>query len=195
MTETILPRLRQVHPDGDFFIGQDNGIYWALTDPPLQGCKSPDWYYVPGVPQLLDGEMRRSYVLWKEKVRPYLILEYASEDGAEERDRTPNTGKFWVYERHIRPAYYGIFEPDLGRIEMYQLVEDHFELFPANERGRFPFSELSLELGIWHGRHGGYDLGWMRWWDSRGNLLPTGQESAERLREQLRSLGVDPGEA
>ena len=61
------------------------------------------------------------------------------------------TGKFWVYERVIRPAYYGIYEVDPGRIEMYHLVDDRFQPLPANERGRYPIEGLGVELGIWQG--------------------------------------------
>src|SRR5690242_6949239 len=66
ITEAILPVLRRMHPDGHFAIGQNSGIYYRLTEPPLRGCRAPDWYYVPGVPSTLDGEYRRSYVLWQE---------------------------------------------------------------------------------------------------------------------------------
>ena len=41
------------------------------------------------VPRLLDGQMRRSYVLWIEGATPLVVLEYVSGDGIEERDRTP----------------------------------------------------------------------------------------------------------
>jgi hypothetical protein len=44
-------------------------------------------------------------------------------------------------------------------------------------------------------------LPWLRWWDSQGNLLLTGDERAEReqqraqrLAAKLRELGVDPHE-
>src|SRR5438309_1655342 len=99
LTGAILPVLDRLHPDGRYFIGQDVGIYYRHTDPPLNGCKAPDWFFVPDVPPLLHGEYRRSYVLWHELVAPLLIIEYVSGDGSEERDRTAETGKFWVYER------------------------------------------------------------------------------------------------
>jgi hypothetical protein len=63
--------LQQLHPDGQYCIGQDSGIYWTLTQPPKKGAEAPDWFYVANVPPLLNGEYRRSYVLWKEKIVPY----------------------------------------------------------------------------------------------------------------------------
>lgn len=206
LSETLKPVLQERFPDGDYFIGQDCGIYWERTDPPALGCKAPDWYLVLGVPHLLDGIMRRSYVLWQEMVSPLMLLEYASDGGAEERDATPKRGKFWVYERRIRPPFYGIFLPEQGAIEMYHVVEDRFARMPANAAGRFPIAALGVELGIWHGNYGGYEFGWMRWWDAHGNLLLTGEERvakseeratkseerAAKLAEKLKSLGVDP---
>jgi len=192
LSETLEPVLRDRHPTGDYFIGQDCGIYWEKTEPPAAGCKAPDWYLVLDVPRLLDGQMRRSYVLWQELVSPFLILEYASDAGDEERDASPKRGKFWVYGRRIRPPYYGIFLPDRPAIEMYHLVEDHFERMSANGAGRFALPALGVELGVWHGKYAEYELPWMRWWDAKGNLLPTGEERALRMADKLRSLGVDP---
>ena len=64
LTESIWPILKKLHPDGQFAVGQDSGIYWRLVDPPEKGAIAPDWFYVPNVPPTLDGAMRRSYVMW-----------------------------------------------------------------------------------------------------------------------------------
>jgi Uma2 family endonuclease len=63
LTESIKPVLQKIHPDGQYCIGQDSGIYWRMTDPPERGAEAPDWFYVPNVPPSLNGQMRRSYVL------------------------------------------------------------------------------------------------------------------------------------
>src|SRR5438552_7966910 len=59
LTDAILPVLQRLHPDAQFAIGQDCGIYFRPTAQPLEGCRAPDWFYVPDVPPLLDGEVRR----------------------------------------------------------------------------------------------------------------------------------------
>jgi hypothetical protein len=59
---------------------------------------------------MLNGQFRRSYVLWQEYLAPLIVLEFASGNGSEERDNTPMTGKFWVYEQAIRVPFYGIYE-------------------------------------------------------------------------------------
>ena len=184
LTGSLMPLLAQRHPDGRFAIGHDSGIYWRLTDPPLDGCKAPDWFYIPNVPPMLKGTFRRSYVMWQEIIAPLLIIEYVSGDGSEERDRTPEQGKFWVYEQAIRAPYYAIYEVDPGQVEVDRLVDGRYERVPANERGHFPILPLGVELGIWEGRYFNLELPWLRWWDSHGNLLPSWEERAEHEHQR-----------
>ena len=216
LTDSIRPVLKQIHPDGQYRIGQDSGIYWRLTEPPERGAEAPDWFYVPNIPPLLDGEMRRSYVLWKEYVAPLIVLEFVSGDGLEERDKTPpfldnqeekhKAGKFWVYEQAIRVPFYGIYEVKKASVEMYHLIEGCYELLSSNERGHYPIPAMGVELGIWQGEYDEVKLPWLRWWDNQGNLLLTGDERsqlltsqleeerqrAERLAERLRQMGINP---
>lgn len=199
LTTSITPILQQHHPDGQYCIGQDSGIYWRITEPPQRGVVSPDWFYVPDVPPMLEGQYRRSYVLWQEIVAPLIVLEFVSGDGSEERDNTPYEGKFWVYERAIRVPYYGIYEVSRASVEVYQLVNGSYQLIPVNERGHYPIEPLGVEIGIWQGRYQNMEFSWLRWWDAQGNLLLTAEERfeqerqrAERLAAQLRALGVDP---
>ncbi|MCU0541835.1 MAG: Uma2 family endonuclease [Oscillatoriaceae cyanobacterium Prado104] len=199
LTESIEPILRQLHPDGQYAIGQDSGIYWRLTDPPERGAEAPDWFYVPNVPPVLDGQMRRSYVMWQEIVAPLIVLEFVSGNGQEERDTTPYEGKFWVYEQAVRAPFYGIYEVTRSSIEVYHLVNGRYSLLPANDRGHYPIVPMGVELGIWQGRYKNADLPWLRWWDCQGNLLLAGEERADRaeqenalLRQQLRALGIEP---
>ncbi len=215
LTDAILPLIRRRHPDGQFLIGQDMGIYWRWTDPPLDGVKAPDWYYVPDVPATLDGDFRRSYVLWRESIAPLIIIEFASDDGSDEHDATPSSGKFWVYERAIRPAYYAIFLVATGDLEVYRHVEGRFEALRPNQDGRFSIPQLGVELGVWEGYFINERAPWLRWYETDGTLVPTSAEVVERdairmealaahadaesrradaLAARLRVLGVDPDE-
>ena len=199
LTDSIGQILQQRHPDGQYAIGQDSGIYWRETEPPEKGAEAPDWFYVPNVPPNLDGQYRRSYVLWREHIAPLIALEFASGNGDEERDRTPlsrtdegvatKPGKFWVYERVMRIPYYGIYEINSGRLEVYRLIDGYYQLLELNERGHFPIALLGVELGLWQGNYQNQTMLWLRWWDEEGNLLLIGDERAEleRLRgEQQR---------
>ncbi len=188
LTDSIGPVVERLHPDGQYAIGQDCGIYWRETDPPERGAEAPDWFYVPNVPATLDG-FRRSYVLWPEHMAPFIALEFASGNGEEERDRTPlavaadgtttKPGKFWVYERIIRIPYYGIYEMRTGNLEVYHLIDFVYRRMEPNERGHYPIPVLDVELGLWQGSYQNQELLWLRWWDSQGNLLLTGSEQVE----------------
>jgi len=194
LTDSIEPILEQRHPDGQYCIGQDCGICWRLTDPPERGAEAPDWFYVPNVPPTLNGQIRRSYVLWQELIPPFIVIEFASGDGSEERNSNPlsraeqqgtqKPGKYWIYEQVIRPAYYGIYEVNCASVEVYCLVAGQYQLVTANERGHYPISPLGVELGIWQGRYQNSELPWLRWWDEQGNLLLTGHEQAELERQR-----------
>ena len=207
LTDSMGKILQERHPDGQYAIGQDCGIYWRETEPAEQGAEAPDWFYVPNVPPNIDGQIRRSYVLWPEHIAPLIALEFASGNGDEERDslrdsfasRTPlsrtdegvvtKPGKFWVYERVMRIPYYGIYQVNNGRLEVYRLIDGYYQLLELNQRGHFPIAPLGVELGLWQGSYQNQTMLWLRWWDEEGNLLLIGDERAEleRLRgEQQR---------
>lgn len=204
LTSSIEPILQKLHPDGRYCIGQDSGIYWRLAEPAEKGAEAPDWFYVPNVSPLLNGEYRRSYVLWKEIVAPLIAIEFVSGNGSEERDATPpsetdKVGKFWVYEQAIRIPFYAIFEAKKASVEVYHLVDGRYEQLSPNERGHYPIAAMGVELGIKE------DVGlpWLRWWDQAGNLLLTGDERAvrsdaiadqERLAKQQAEQGQQQAE-
>jgi len=197
LTDSIEPVLERIHPDGQYAIGQDCGIYWRITEPADKGAEAPDWFYVPGVPPNLDGETRRSYVMWKEIIPPLIALEFASGDGSEERDQTPlsNTeegevskpGKYWVYEKVMGIPYYGIYVIQTGDLEVYKLQGSSYRKMKPNQRGHYPIKELEIELGLWQGKYvNPSQQPWLRWWDQTGKLLLIGKEREKeaQAREQ-----------
>jgi Uma2 family endonuclease len=195
LTDSIGPVLERIHPDGQYAIGQDCGIYWRATQPPEKGAEAPDWFYVPNVPPNLDGEIRRFYVLWREYISPSIALEFVLGTGEEERDRTPlnrsadaprqKPGKFWVYEKILKIPYYGIYEIKTGNLEVYNLSNGYdYQKLEPNERGHYPISRLGIELGLWQGSYQNQTQLWLRWWDEEGNLLLTGAERAEIAQQR-----------
>jgi Uma2 family endonuclease len=220
LTTSIQPTLDTLHPDGQYTIGQDCGIYWRLTDPPQRGAEAPDWFYVPNVPPLLNGQVRRSYVMWMEVIAPLIAIEFVSGDGTEERDYTSpfrngssQAGKFWVYEQAIHIPFYVIYEVQRAAVDMYELIANRYQKCQPNERGHYSIPPMDVELGIWEGRYANQILPWLRWWDKEGNLLLSSDERAkqeqqradeekqradeekqrrERLEAFLRSQGFNP---
>ncbi len=69
-------------------------------------------------------------------------------------------------------------------MQVYHLVDGRYQEMPANERGHYQIPLLGVELGIWPGRYQNVALPWLRWWDGEGHLLLTGEERAERERQQ-----------
>ena len=195
LTDSIGSVLQRLHPDGQYAIGQDCGIYWRETDPQEKGAEAPDWFYVPNVPPRLGNQIRRSYVLWREFMAPMIALEFASGDGSQERDTTPlsysevesapRPGKFWVYERIVRIPYYGIYEINSGRLEVYSLNNGFYQQLLPNSRGHYPIAPMGVELGLWQGSYQNQTMLWLRWWDSEGNLLLTGTERASLAEQAL----------
>lgn len=188
LTSSILPVLDALHPDSQYVIGQDSGIYWRLTDPPERGAEAPDWFYVGNVPPTLNGVRRRSYVMWKEIIAPLIAIEFTSGDGSEERDATPpegsKAGKFWVYEQAVRIPFYAIYEVEKASVEVYQLVNGRYQRCLANDRGHYPIPPLGVELGIWQGLYLNQTFPWLRWWDSQGNLLLAAEERAQQQQQR-----------
>jgi Uma2 family endonuclease len=196
LTDSLETTLQRLHPDGQYAIGQDSGIYWRETEPPEWGAEAPDWFYVPNVPPLVDGAIRRSYVLWREYIVPMIAIELASGDGSEKRDRTPlsrsaagsqKPGKFWVYEQIIRLPYYAVYIIKTSELEVYNWVNTHYRRLEPNDQGRYPIAEMEVELGVWNGSYQNQTQNWLRWWDREGNLLLTGSERAARAEQAQRN--------
>ena len=109
------------------------------------------------MPPRLGGTYRRSYVLWQERAEPLVLLEFSSGDGSEELDRTPERGKFWVYERAVHASYYGVFILATNELHMFRLVDGRFVRMEPNERGhalRRRFIEAQSERAIFAIKHG-----------------------------------------
>ncbi len=178
LMDAIIPHLSRLHPDGRYYLASDHGIYYQITDPPLDGCKAPDWFYVPNVsPSAADASYRNSYVMWQELVRPAVVMEFVSDSSrGSEYDRTPERGKFWVYERVIGASYYVIYDPREVKLEVYHLDDVEYELMQPDERGFYLIKPLNLNLGMHYSTYGGCTSNFLRWFDLEGELLPTNEE-------------------
>lgn len=168
--------------------------------------KAPDWVYVPQTAQRLD--QRRSYTPEREGSLPLLVLEFLSETEGGEYSLDPNYpyGKWYFYERLLQVPYYGIFEPQQGRLEVYQWEQGHYQRLLPNPQQHYWIEPLHLFLGVWSGERSQRSGYWLRWWDAQDNRLLWGVERialeqekvqqerqrADRLTEQLRALGIEP---
>jgi Uma2 family endonuclease len=199
LTSSIEPLLQERHPDSDYLVASNCGIYWKATNPPLDGCKAPDWYFVPGVPKELDGEMRRSFVMWAEGTAPLIVMEFVSGTGAEELDTTPGKGKFWVYQNGIRAPYYVIHDALRETLSVYRKSPENYRPMEPNKQGRYEIPEMGIALGHWHGEYARHESCWLRFFTLDGKMLPTAEERAVKAEAELAALkaklaakGIDP---
>lgn len=186
----------QLNPD--CLVASNMGICAKINQ--KMTVKAPDWFYVPHVYPLPEGEIRRSYTPQLEGDIPLIVMEFLSEtDGGEYSSRpTYPYGKLWFYEQVIKVPYYIIFEPSVPHLEVRYLQSHGYELLTPNVEGQYWIEPLGLNLGTWQGKRQNITASWLRWWDASGNLLLWGSETIEkekqknqRLLQRLQKLGVN----
>lgn len=194
------------------FAACDLNLYYDVTHP--NWYKRPDWFGVVGVSRLYEErDLRLSYVVWQERVNPFVVVELLS-PGTEEEDfgRTVSKSgnpptKWQVYEQILRIPYYFIFSRYTNELQAFHLVGGHYEQITLTD-GRLQIPELEISLGLWQGSFRGINRLWLRWMTAEGELILTPDEKAttaqqraesaeqraERLAARLRELGVNPDE-
>jgi Uma2 family endonuclease len=144
-----------------------------------------------------------SYDLPLQPARPFCVMEYVSKESR----RKDYEESFQKYERELKVPYYLLFYPDNQELTLFRHAGRKYRTVTANEHGRYPVPELELEVGLLDG--------WVRYW-YKGELLPLpadllrelqqareqarvaterarlAEEQNERLRAQLRAVGIEP---
>ncbi|MDS4021354.1 MAG: Uma2 family endonuclease [Candidatus Competibacter sp.] len=174
LLETLQPWLAQ---RGDGYAGGNMFLYFSLAQTRGQYFRGPDMFVVLGVPR---GE-RKSWVVWEEGKAPDVVVELLS-DSTRERDKAL---KKQVYREQLRiPEYYWYdpFNPDdwAG----FRLSGMEYQPLEPDESGRMWSQRLQLGLLRWSGSYRGVSAIWLRWATPQGELLPTGEERAERERQR-----------
>ncbi|HAG85420.1 MAG TPA: hypothetical protein DCL61_30810 [Cyanobacteria bacterium UBA12227] len=173
----------------DWYFGVDMAIYYDPDQPAIV----PDGFLSVGVERVIDEDLRLSYVLWEEKVVPFLVLEVVSH-----KQRGEYSSKKKIY-REMGVLYYVIYNPlrrRKARLEVHKLVDGIYELVPGNPVW---LPEINLGIGAERGTYQGINREWLYWYDQQGKRYLTPEERiqeerqrAQRLADQLRALGVDP---
>jgi Uma2 family endonuclease len=188
------------------FVASDLNLYYDVRHPGWY--KRPDWFAVVGVSRLYNGrDLRLSYVMWQEGVRPIVVMEFLSpstrdEDLGRTQRRGKQPTKWEVYEQVLGIPYYIVFDRYTDELQGFQLEGDRYKKLELNEP-KVWIPSLGMGLGLWRGEYRGCDRQWLRWYDAAGNWIPTEAEQerqekelararAERLAERLREAGIDP---
>jgi Uma2 family endonuclease len=199
-------------PGGVSFVAAANvGLYSAIHRPPV----------VPDVMVSLDVELPADW--WEKRNRCYLTWEFGKPpeiavEIVSDRAGLELSAKLRQYAR-ASVAYYVVFDPQ------HQLSDTTLQCFALRE-GEYQllehawFDKLELGLALWRGTFEAREDAWLRWVDSEGRLIETGEERAERekdraerekdraerekdradseterarrLADKLRALGIDP---
>lgn len=194
------------------FIAMSNvGLFYSTREPPVV----PDALLSLDVrlPDDLKPKKSRSYFLWEYGKGPEVTCEVVSNKEGEELG-----SKMQIYARIGVPIYvvwdpFSLISP--VRLQIFML---RFKTYvPADSNW---FSEVGLGLTLWHGEFEHMADDWLRWCDQQRGVILTGEELSrlaeeraqsaeeraqsseerarmaeernERLKAQLRQLGVEP---
>ena len=84
-------------------------------------------------------------------------------------------------------SYYVVFDPfkELGKtiLRVYELRNNIYV-----ELNNFFLSQIGLGLTIWHGIFEGLEYDWLRWCDTSGNILLTGNELAQQEKQRAEQV-------
>ena len=202
------------YPPEQVFVASDLNLYYHIRHP--LWYKRPDWFAVVGIPRLYEGNLRLSYVMWQEGVRPTMAIEFLSpstrtQDLGQSQRRGNQPTKWEVYEQILGIPYYVVFDRYTDELYVFRLEGGGYARMELREP-RVWIPPLGIGLGLWQGEYRGNHRLWLRWYDHRNHWISTEAEQerqraeqerqraeqerqrAERLAERLRQAGIDPDE-
>ncbi|HEY9705436.1 MAG TPA: hypothetical protein V6C58_23565, partial [Allocoleopsis sp.] len=101
------------------------------------------------------------------------------------------TPKWEVYEKILKVPYYFVFSDISNKMRYFKLVNGEYQEQILEKNTPVLIPELKLGLGLWFGTYAHLTRTWLRWLDSEGNWILTGEEKAEkeRLEKERERLG------
>jgi Uma2 family endonuclease len=161
----------------DFYAAGNLTIYYSPRQLKSEFFRGPDFFVVLGC----QRKTRKSWAVWEEDGKyPNVILEILSDSTA----KTDRGLKKEIYQDTFRTPDYFWFDPYTQEFDGFHLVDGKYQPLQANEQGYLWSQQLGLYLGIHQGL--------LRLFAADGKLVPTPEETAERLAAKLRELNIDP---
>lgn len=166
-----------------FLAAANVGIYFAMHEPPIV----PDFFLSLDVEPHKDWyeKKHRTYLVWEFGKVPEVTLEIVSnKKGGELMTKMNDYARMGV-------NYYVVYDPEkylsqdmlrvyeLGFGKRYRLRSDH------------QLPDLGLSLKLWKGRFEDKADTWLRWCDTRGRLIQTGEERAHQAEAELKKLRAE----
>ena len=191
--------------EAPFLAAANVGLFYGLHLPALV----PDVMLSLGVSVAADWHQRRhrSYFVWEFGKPPDVAIEIVSNQKGNE------LGSKLTHYAQAGVTYYAVFDP------LQQLTEESvLQVFALREGSYYCLEQprmppINLGFTLWEGEFEGKSFPWLRWQDSEGRLLLTGNERAEqeyqraeqeyqraeqerqradRLASLLHAQGIDP---
>jgi Uma2 family endonuclease len=163
-------------PASSFLADANVGVFYGVHQSPIV----PDMFLSLGVQPPIDwwAKRGRAYFTWEFGKPPEVAIEIVSNSKGGEL-----VEKLRIYAQ-VHVPYYVVFDP------LKQLQQDMVVVYQWRNgrylKQRKPWLEqVQLGLTLWKGVYEGGQATWLRWCDSRGQLIPTGRERADH--EQARA--------
>jgi Uma2 family endonuclease len=182
----------------DFYIGTNMCVYYSVEQArevareveenlEPRAFRGPDVFWAGGV----SGHMRKLWAAWEEGGRlPDVIIELLSPSTA----RKDRTEKKDLYARVFRTKEYFMADPNLRKLEGFDLVRRTYQAKRPTGQGRLWCEQLGAYLGFWHGVWMDGEADWVRLFRPDGTLLPT-QAEAERQKAEAERRRAEAAEA
>ncbi|PIG93367.1 hypothetical protein CSQ79_10500 [Gloeocapsopsis sp. IPPAS B-1203] len=168
----------------DFYVSGNLTIYYNERQLKSRDFRGPDFFVVLGT----QKKDRKSWIVWHEEGQyPNVIVEILSDKTA-----VVDKGlKKQLYQDTFRTPEYFWFDPVSLGFKGFHLQNGQYEEIAPTQEGRLWSRQLELYLGV-HERK-------LRLFTADNILIPSPEErveemeqTIERLREQLRSQGIEP---
>jgi len=179
----------------DFYVSGNLTIYYSPNQLKSEDFRGPDFFVVLGA----DNRDRRSWTVWQENGKyPNVIIELLSDSTA----ATDRGLKKQIYQDTFRTPDYFWFHPNTLEFKGFHLVEGVYQELSPNAAGHLWSQQLELYLGIHNNK--------LRFFTPASILVESpedelqrqieqerqradqAEQELERLRELLRSQGIDP---
>lgn len=168
----------------EFYVSGNLTIYYNERQLKSREFREPDFFVVLGT----QKKDRRSWIVWHEEGKyPNVIVEILSDKTA-----TVDKGlKKQLYQDTFRTPEYFWFDPVSLEFKGFHLPNAQYEEIAQTENGKLWSQQLELYLGVQERK--------LRFFTADNVLIPSTEErveemeqTIERLREQLRSQGIEP---
>jgi len=179
----LLREVRAEQRRTDVYIGANQFVYYSVEQarevaaqvarrgaPEVRG---PDVFWIGGVDPLRE---REGWVAWEEGGRlPDVIFELLSKSNT----LAHREGKKELYAKVFRTAEYFVAAPKGRRLNGFRLAGGVYQTIAPDGRGWLWSEQLGLFVGLWQGRMGDQNAGWVRLYRPDGTPVPTPQERAD----------------